>query len=44
METSAKSRVNVEESFYELVRVIRLDLKGEGKKIDKKKKKACNIL
>jgi len=29
LETSAKSRVNVEESFYQLVREIRKELKGE---------------
>ncbi|EFA86540.1 hypothetical protein PPL_00339 [Heterostelium album PN500] len=45
METSAKSRVNVEEAFYELVREIRKDLKGDNK-LDKskKKKKNCNLL
>eukprot|EP01132_Coremiostelium_polycephalum_P010389 gene10389-12760_t len=44
METSAKSRINVEESFYSLVREIRKDLKGDGK-VDKSKKKKgkCNI-
>lgn len=46
METSAKSRVNVEESFYQLVREIRKDLKGpDGKQPGgKAKKKGCLIL
>ncbi|GAM17541.1 hypothetical protein SAMD00019534_007160 [Acytostelium subglobosum LB1] len=38
LETSAKIRVNVEESFYSLVREIRRDTKGDTKP-DKKKKK-----
>jgi len=47
LETSAKSRVNVEESFYQLVREIRKEVKGSsdgpsGKKT--KKNKGCNIL
>jgi GTPase KRas len=46
METSAKSRVNVEESFYQLVREIRKDLKGpDGKQPGNKKKSGkCSIL
>ncbi|EGC38794.1 hypothetical protein DICPUDRAFT_91367 [Dictyostelium purpureum] len=44
METSAKSRINVEESFYSLVREIRKDLKGDQVDKTKKKKKSCNIL
>ena len=40
--TSAKSRINVEEAFYELVREIR---KANPKaKPEKKAKKGCNIL
>lgn len=45
METSAKTRVNVEESFYELVREIRRD---EASKSDKqgqgRRKKKCLVL
>jgi len=37
-ESSAKTRVNVEESFYGLVREIRKQLNGEPNKKDKKKK------
>lgn len=53
-ESSAKTRVNVEESFYELVREIRKELVGEdgkkggkgkgGKKGPKKFMKDCRIL
>ncbi|EAL60850.1 hypothetical protein ACTFIW_010590 [Dictyostelium discoideum] len=45
MESSAKSRINVEEAFYSLVREIRKELKGDqssGKA--QKKKKQCLIL
>jgi len=54
LETSAKSRVNVEESFYQLVREIRRDLKSSGKdpraggskggKAGGNKKAGCKIL
>jgi len=46
LETSAKSRVNVEESFYQLVREIRKEVKGstDGPSKSKKKKGGCNIL
>ena len=49
-ESSAKTRVNVEESFYELVREIRKSIQGEstkgkgGKKGGKKSLKDCRIL
>jgi GTPase KRas protein len=52
-ESSAKSRINVEESFYELVREIRRQTEGDTKKTTKKKKgglgfgplkKDCNLL
>lgn len=47
-ESSAKTRINVEESFYELVREIRKELQGESKDGKKKKgKKAkpnCSLL
>ncbi|KAF2075485.1 hypothetical protein CYY_003221 [Polysphondylium violaceum] len=43
METSAKSRINVEESFYSLVREIRKDMKGDQVDKTKKKKKQCII-
>jgi len=49
LETSAKSRINVEESFFELVREIRKQtgsLKGDGKKGKKAigKKPQCRVL
>jgi GTPase KRas protein len=44
-ESSAKTRVNVEESFFELVREIRRDLNGGKKEVKKKKEfKKCLIL
>ena len=44
-ETSAKSRINVEEAFYELVREIRKSMGGGDDGIAKKgKKKGCNLL
>lgn len=45
-ESSAKTRVNVEESFYELVREIRKELQGEQaiKKKKKAGKKGCIVL
>jgi GTPase KRas protein len=45
-ESSAKTRVNVEESFYELVREIRKELQGEQANKKKKKagKKNCIVL
>eukprot|EP01120_Amphizonella_sp_Union-15-10_P002554 TRINITY_DN1282_c0_g1_i4.p1 TRINITY_DN1282_c0_g1~~TRINITY_DN1282_c0_g1_i4.p1 ORF type:complete len:216 (-),score=58.81 TRINITY_DN1282_c0_g1_i4:99-674(-) len=47
-ETSAKTRINVEESFFQLVReIIKLNPGGtgdkKGKKADKKKKKGCSL-
>jgi GTPase KRas protein len=45
LETSAKSRVNVEESFYQLVREIRKELKGDQAQVKKPKNKGkCSIL
>lgn len=48
MESSAKTRVNVEEVFFELVREIRKDLQGSagagGKDKKKKKKSGCIVL
>jgi GTPase KRas protein len=46
METSAKSRVNVEESFYQLVREIRKDSRTDPKSAGGKsgKKSKCLIL
>eukprot|EP00033_Pygsuia_biforma_P000184 GCRY01000233.1.p1 GENE.GCRY01000233.1~~GCRY01000233.1.p1 ORF type:complete len:187 (+),score=37.98 GCRY01000233.1:279-839(+) len=44
METSAKTRVNVEEAFYELVREIRKSKKGDPGDKGKKKKKGCLVL
>jgi len=48
LETSAKSRVNVEESFYQLVREIRKELKGDqyaqSQKGKKKGGKNCTVL
>lgn len=41
-ESSAKTRINVEESFYELVREIRKELQGENKDGKKKKKSGKN--
>merc|ERR1712072_1093341 len=38
-ETSAKSRINVEEAFYQLVREIRADMGGKDENTTKKKKK-----
>jgi GTPase KRas protein len=47
-ETSAKTRINVEEAFFELVREIRKDAAGStsggGKKSAGGKKKRCMIL
>ena len=45
-ETSAKTRVNVEESFYQLVREIRKERQGkaEAQKGKKKKKPPCRLL
>jgi GTPase KRas protein len=44
-ESSAKSRINVEEAFYELVREIRKELNPDPKKGGKKKSgKKCTIL
>merc|ERR1711871_1732508 len=44
-ETSAKSRINVEEAFYDLVREIRKDMGGKDDGKAKKKKKAgCMVL
>ena len=42
-ETSAKSRINVEESFYDLVREIRRN-NGPVKGSAKKKRGGCNVL
>ncbi|EGG21252.1 hypothetical protein DFA_01130 [Cavenderia fasciculata] len=45
LETSAKTRHNVEESFYQLVREIAKDLKDTDPKVtEQKKKKTCTIL
>jgi len=46
METSAKARINVEESFFELVREIRKQTTGnkDNKKNEKKKKGGCLLL
>jgi len=49
LETSAKSRINVEESFFELVREIRkqtgkADVKGKAGKKGGKKAPPCSIL
>lgn len=48
METSAKTRANVEEAFYELVRLIRRAQQQEklqNNEISKKKRKfGCNLL
>jgi len=43
-ESSAKTRVNVEESFFALVREIKKDVNGPGPKKEKKKGKGCRIL
>ena len=45
-EASAKTRINVEESFYQLVREIRNDRRGTGnpKKKDPKKDKVCILI
>merc|ERR1712137_529137 len=51
-EASAKTRENVEESFYDLVREIRrtspgsggASSSGEGKKVEAKKKSGCSLL
>ena len=46
-ETSAKSRINVEEAFYELVREIRKYTQGSGagsKDKKKKKKGGCMLI
>lgn len=40
VETSAKARTNVEQAFFQLVRQIRLRLKGDEPVEDKKKKKS----
>jgi GTPase KRas protein len=46
MESSAKTRVNVEESFFELVREIKKDNGGDASKKKKSsgKKKGCRIV
>jgi len=44
METSAKARVNVEESFFQLVREIRKTCDGDKKLKKLKKKGACRLL
>eukprot|EP00003_Mantamonas_plastica_P005222 TRINITY_DN1417_c1_g1_i4.p1 TRINITY_DN1417_c1_g1~~TRINITY_DN1417_c1_g1_i4.p1 ORF type:complete len:201 (+),score=70.22 TRINITY_DN1417_c1_g1_i4:44-604(+) len=44
MEGSAKARINVEESFFELVREIRKARAGGDKVDTKKKKKKCLVL
>eukprot|EP00744_Colponema_vietnamica_P009050 GILI01012885.1.p2 GENE.GILI01012885.1~~GILI01012885.1.p2 ORF type:complete len:202 (-),score=74.52 GILI01012885.1:90-650(-) len=44
LETSAKTRVNVEEAFFQLVREIRRLKKTDGGAGDAKKKKKCAIL
>lgn len=44
METSAKARIRVEDSFFELVREIRKDKTPDVSKKTKKKKSACAIL
>jgi len=45
LETSAKSRINVEDSFFQLVREIRKQSSGDaGGKPEKKKKPKCSIL
>jgi len=43
MEASAKTRVNVEDSFFELVREIRRSMSGKSD-IKKEKKKGCTLL
>ncbi|KAL6055854.1 Ras GTPase [Balamuthia mandrillaris] len=43
LETSAKTRVNVEDCFFQLVREIRRSFKGEEQMIKKKKKKGCSL-
>eukprot|EP00005_Dracoamoeba_jomungandri_P003592 CAMPEP_0174249720 /NCGR_PEP_ID=MMETSP0439-20130205/60_1 /TAXON_ID=0 /ORGANISM="Stereomyxa ramosa, Strain Chinc5" /LENGTH=187 /DNA_ID=CAMNT_0015329613 /DNA_START=84 /DNA_END=647 /DNA_ORIENTATION=+ len=44
LESSAKARVNVEESFFELVRVIKQSQKGSNaEKAKTKKKKSCSV-
>lgn len=48
METSAKTRVNIDECFHELVRQVNRKRKAEnpsfGKREKKRKNRACNIL
>lgn len=41
-ETSAKNNKNIEESFFELVRIIRKEYKSQAK--DDKDKKGCTML
>ncbi|KAL6061754.1 Ras GTPase [Balamuthia mandrillaris] len=44
METSAKTRVNVEDCFFQLVREIRRSFKGDEELVKKKKKKkGCSL-
>jgi GTPase KRas protein len=43
-ETSAKMRTNVEESFYDLVREIRKDIRKDLKTKKTKKSKNCRVL
>jgi len=43
-EASAKTRVNVEDSFFELVREIRRSMSGKNDTKAKKKKKGCTLL
>lgn len=44
LETSAKSRVNVDNAFFELVREIRRNTESPKKSIKRKKLKDCNVL
>lgn len=43
-EASAKTRVNVEDSFFELVREIRRSMTGKNDTKKQKKKKGCSLL
>ena len=44
MMTSAKTRLSVDETFFQLVRQIREDLKTRNPGAKPKKKKACTLL